>query len=79
MASIAAYVAQAMNKYNSVNKYSVYVYDNTTKHAAMFLDIDLGAHLWWIQYGKYNLTYVLDFRSACRNMGTSGAPSQFGE
>jgi uncharacterized membrane protein len=38
LANIATYVAQAMNKRNVVNKYSVYVYDNTTEHAAAFLD-----------------------------------------
>jgi len=78
LASIAQFVAVAMNKRNPVNKYSVYVYDNSTLSAALYLDIDLGKHLWWIRYGKYNLTYVIDYRSACRNMGTSGVPSPFG-
>jgi hypothetical protein len=77
--SIAQYLAQTLNKRNSNYKYSVYVYDNNTASAAQYVENDDGQHLWWNQYGKYKLTYIIDFHSRCRNMGTSGAPSVFGE
>jgi hypothetical protein len=67
-----------MSKINKDYNFSVYVFDKTTISATVYLDQDLGKHLWWIRYGQYNLSYVIDLRAACKNMGTSNVSEPFG-
>lgn len=61
-----------------INFWNTHVFDSKTEEIGINLDSISDKELYWIGYGKYNLTYVIWVSNICQSNGAAGALVEFG-
>lgn len=76
---IAKYIYTNMqNLTTAVHLWNTHVFGSNTEEIGINLDCILNKELYWIGYGKYNLTYVMWVTNICYAHGAAGALVEFG-